>query len=87
LWRIQSRWFILLNTGKLIVSGSIDGSIIVWDPRTASSLNKWTAEDGRFHQAPVTSLKVNPESTIIIAGAQDGALLILKIDANKVNQV
>lgn len=71
--------------GKAIVTGSADGSIIVWDPRTGAALHKWSSlMDGRFHQAPITSLSVNKENTVILSGDQEGGTLLLQIASSKV---
>jgi WD40 repeat protein len=65
------------DIGKNIVSASLDGSLIVWDPKTAKAVNRWDASDGRFHQEGVTCLGVSKDSTIIVSGSSDGTVLVL----------
>jgi WD40 repeat protein len=70
--------------GKLIVTGSTDGSIIVWDPKTGAAMHKWSQQDGRFHQAPITSLAIHGDSNLIISGGQDGTTMLLHIPTSKI---
>ncbi|KAJ3262276.1 hypothetical protein HK103_002689 [Boothiomyces macroporosus] len=70
--------------GKLIVTGSMDGLVHVWDPKTGAAVKRWSPEDGRFHQGPVTSLSVNKESTLILSGSHDGTTRLLQISTEKI---
>jgi ribosome assembly protein SQT1 len=70
--------------GKMVVTGSTDGTVIVWDPKTGAPIHKWIHNDGRFHQGPITALAVNPDSTLIVSGAQDGSVLLLQIASSKI---
>lgn len=70
--------------GKSIVTGSSDGTIMIWDPKTGAAIHKWTQHDGRFHQAPITALAVNKDNTIIASGDQSGVTLLLQIATEKV---
>ncbi|KAJ1332132.1 hypothetical protein BSLG_008951 [Batrachochytrium salamandrivorans] len=67
------------NPGKTIVSGSADGTIIIWDPKTSTAVHRLTADDARFHQAAITTLSVNIDSTIMVSAAQDGSVRLLRI--------
>jgi ribosome assembly protein SQT1 len=69
--------------GKMIVTGSTDGSVIVWDPKTGAALHKWSHQDGRFHQGPITSLAIHQDSNLIISGAQDGSTMLMHIATSK----
>lgn len=60
------------HDGKKIVTGSEDGSMIVWDPVTAQPLVKLTSDDGRFHQEAVTSLAISFDNRVITTGSADG---------------
>jgi ribosome assembly protein SQT1 len=73
--------------GKYVLSGSSDNSIIVWDPRNGTPLHKWSGQDGRFHQAPITSLSCSKDSALILSGDQDGGVLLLQISTNKVLKI
>lgn len=70
--------------GKSLVTGSSDGTVMVWDPKTGSAIHKWSQADGRFHQAPVTSLCVSNDSSMIVSGDQTGVTLLLQIASEKV---
>ncbi|KAJ3325147.1 hypothetical protein HDV06_004904 [Boothiomyces sp. JEL0866] len=70
--------------GKLVVTGSIDGLVHVWDPKTGAAIKRWSPDDGRFHQGPITSLAVNKESTVILSGSQDGTTRLLQISTEKI---
>ncbi|KAI8901623.1 quinon protein alcohol dehydrogenase-like superfamily [Globomyces pollinis-pini] len=70
--------------GKSIVTGCADGSIVVWDPKTGAAMHKWTAADGRFHQAGITSLSVSKDSSMIASGAEDGTTRLLQISTTKI---
>ncbi|KAJ3304261.1 hypothetical protein HDV03_002998 [Kappamyces sp. JEL0829] len=70
--------------GKHIVSGSADGSIIVWDPKTGAALQKWSQNDGRFHQAAVTALSVNKDNSVLVSGDQTGQTLLLQLSSSKI---
>ena len=60
--------------GKMVVTTSADGSIILWDPKTGAPVSKMNAEDGRFHQGSITSLAVHPEGQLVFTGAEDGTI-------------
>ncbi len=61
--------------GKHIVSGSEDGTIFVWDPRTAEILARFT----NLHETPVTCLAFHPDSNLVLTGSQDGTAKLIHI--------
>ncbi|RHZ87046.1 hypothetical protein Glove_41g35 [Diversispora epigaea] len=68
--------------GKKIVSGSNDCSIILWDPKTASSILKISGgEDSRFHQSDITSLAVNKESNLVLTGSLDCSSKLVNLNS------
>ncbi|CAG8820540.1 25619_t:CDS:2, partial [Dentiscutata erythropus] len=68
--------------GKKIVSGSNDRSLILWDPKTASSILKISGgEDFRFHQSDITSLAVNKESNLVLTGSLDCSSKLVNLNS------
>jgi WD40 repeat protein len=65
--------------GKKIVSGSEDTSLIVWDPKTATSILKITGEDARFHKEGITCLAVNKESALVLSGSTDSSARLINL--------
>ncbi|KAI9595074.1 WD40-repeat-containing domain protein [Syncephalis fuscata] len=65
--------------GKAIVSGSEDGSLIVWDPKTAAAVTRITGDDARFHSGVVTALAVNHDSTLVATGASDNTVKLIHL--------
>jgi len=57
--------------GKLVVTGSEDSTIVVWDPKSANPLFKFTPADSRLNQSSITALAFNPDSTILLTGSAD----------------
>ncbi|KAJ3093068.1 hypothetical protein HK102_010973 [Quaeritorhiza haematococci] len=65
--------------GKGIVSGSEDGSFIIWDPKTAVATWRVDGSDGRFHNGPITTLAVNKDSSLALTGSQDGTAKLIHL--------
>ena len=55
--------------GTLIVSGSLDGSVYLWDAGTAQVVHRFTTGHG-----PVRSLAVSGDGQRLVTGGQDGLL-------------
>ncbi|KAJ3148670.1 hypothetical protein HDU89_004520 [Geranomyces variabilis] len=70
--------------GKTIVSGSSDGSVIVWDPKTAAATFRLTGDDARFHAAPISALAINPDSQLLLSGAEDGTARLVHIGNGRI---
>ena len=91
--RIYPRWYVaqfsslslssLLVSpviGKRIVTADADGTLIFWDPRSPIPLWKLTSEDGRFDLDGITSLAVNPASTIAVVGGASGSIRVVNLN-------
>ena len=63
---------------------SADGACILWDPKTAAALMKKGMDDGRFHQAGLTTAAINKESQLILTGAEDGTLRLTHLESGKI---
>ena len=71
--------------GKRLLTGSADGSLILWDPRSASPIWKRSAEDARFGiENGVTSLAVNAAGTIAVVGGANGEVRVVNLSKGEV---
>lgn len=70
--------------GKRIVSGCADGTLIFWDPRSPTPLFKLTPEDARFNLDGITSLAVNPSSTLAVVGGASGGVRVVSLSKGEV---
>jgi len=66
--------------GKRILTGDETGNLILWDPREAAPVWKLSSVDGRFTlEGGITSLAVNPSSTLAIAGGATGGVRVVNL--------
>ncbi|KAJ3277779.1 hypothetical protein HK104_002979 [Borealophlyctis nickersoniae] len=70
--------------GKTVVTGSVDGTVISWNPKTAGAQLRMSSEDQRFHNAPVTSLAVHKDNLMVLTGAQDGTARLIHIGNGRI---
>jgi ribosome assembly protein SQT1 len=70
--------------GKWVVSGSEDGSLIVWDPKTAATVIKISGNDTRFHNGIITALSVNPDSTLVATTSDDQTVKLVHLHNGQV---
>jgi len=69
-----------LPDGKRLITGSEDGSFIIWDPKTSSPVHKLSSTDARFRlEDGVTCLSINGNGTSAIVGGADGGLRIVNL--------
>jgi ribosome assembly protein SQT1 len=68
--------------GKHIVSGSEDGTLFVWDPKTASTLFKLPSPT--FHDGPITTIHISKDSTLALTGSQDSTAKLVNLLNGKV---
>lgn len=66
--------------GKRIITADADGTLIFWDPRSPTPLWKLTPEDGRFDLDGITSLAVNPASTVAVIGGASGGIRVINLN-------
>ncbi|KAJ1977207.1 60S ribosomal subunit assembly or modification protein [Dimargaris verticillata] len=57
--------------GKTIVTGCEDGSLVIWDPKTAAANHRLDGHDARFHSETITCLDTNADSTLVLTGSTD----------------
>lgn len=70
--------------GKRIVSACADGTLIFWDPRSPNPLFKITPEDARFNLDGITSLGINPSSTLAVVGGAAGGVRVISLSKGEV---
>ena len=70
--------------GKHIVTADADGNLIYWDPRSPSPQFKLTAHDARFDLDGITSLAINPASTLAVVGGVMGGVRVVSLSKGEV---
>jgi len=70
--------------GKRIVTADAEGTLIFWDPRSSTPIFKLTPDDARFDMGGITSLAVNPASTLAVAGGTSGSLRVVSLSKGEV---
>lgn len=69
-----------LPDGKKLVTGSEDGSFIIWDPKTSSPVHKLSSTDARFRlEDGITCVAINGTGTSAIVGGADGGLRVVNL--------
>lgn len=92
MWRFHTRWWVLRSydhrshciltpviTGKNIITADTDGNLIFWDPRSPTPVWKVASEDVRFDVDGITSLAVNPASTVAVVGGASGGIRVVNL--------
>ncbi|KAI9461632.1 ribosome biogenesis protein Sqt1 [Lactarius psammicola] len=70
--------------GKRIVTACGDNTLIYWDPRSPTPLFKLTGQDARFDLGGITSLAVNPASTVTVVGGANGGVRVVSLSKGEV---
>jgi ribosome assembly protein SQT1 len=55
-----------------------------WDPRSPTPIFKLTAGDARFDLNSITSLGVNPSSTLAVVGGAEGGVRVVSLSKGEV---
>ncbi len=72
------------NSGKNIVSGSEDGSVIIWDPRTAAAITRFPSTAApKFHEGPIYAVDIHQDDQTILTGSEDGFARLVHITTGK----
>ena len=66
------------------MSACTDNKFIIWDPRSPTPVAKITAEDARFDLDGITSLAVNPSSTLAVVGGAAGGVRVISLSKGEV---
>lgn len=70
--------------GKRIITADAEGTLIFWDPRSPSPVFKLTPTDARFALDGITSLAVNPASTLAVVGGASGGVRVISLSKGEV---
>jgi len=70
--------------GRRILTADVEGTLIFWDPRSPTPLWKLTPDDGRFDLDGITSLAVNPASTVAVIGGASGGIRVINLSKGDV---
>ncbi|KAG6849788.1 hypothetical protein H0H93_005174 [Arthromyces matolae] len=70
--------------GKRIVTACAEGTLMFWDPRSPTPVFKLTPQDARFDLEGITSLKVNPSSTLAVVGGASGGVRVVSLNKGEV---
>ncbi|CAL1716246.1 unnamed protein product [Somion occarium] len=70
--------------GKRIVTADADGNLIYWDPRSPAPIFKLTSTDARFDVEGITSLAINPASTLAVVGGVNGGVRVVSLSKGEV---
>jgi ribosome assembly protein SQT1 len=66
------------------VTACADGILIFWDPRSSTPIFKLTPTDARFELDGITSLGVNPSSTLAVVGGAAGGVRVVSLSKGEV---
>lgn len=58
--------------------------LILWDPRSTTPIFKLGPNDARFDLGEITSLAVNPSSTLAVVGGRTGGIRIVSLSKGEV---
>ncbi|PCH42420.1 ribosome biogenesis protein Sqt1 [Wolfiporia cocos MD-104 SS10] len=70
--------------GKRIITADAEGTLIFWDPRNPAPLFKLSPTDARFDMDGITSLAVNPASTLAVVGGTTGSVRVVSLSKGEV---
>ncbi len=63
--------------GRHLVSGGIDGGVIVWDVESRAQVGERLA----LHEAAVTAVAVSPDGKTVASGDQDGTIILSELSS------
>jgi ribosome assembly protein SQT1 len=70
--------------GKRIVTADQEGYLIFWDPRSSVPIFKLGPEDARFSLDGITSIAVNPSSTLAVVGGAAGGVRVVSLSKGEI---
>lgn len=66
------------------MSACSDGILLFWDPRSPTPLFKLSPDDARFNLDGITSIGINPSSTLAVVGGADGGVRVVSLSKGEV---
>ncbi|TCD69348.1 hypothetical protein EIP91_007904 [Steccherinum ochraceum] len=70
--------------GKRIITADAEGNLIFWDPRSPTPVFKLGPNNARFDIDQITSLAVNPASTLAVVGGSAGGVRVVSLSRGEV---
>ncbi|KAH9945448.1 ribosome biogenesis protein Sqt1 [Epithele typhae] len=70
--------------GKRIITADAEGTLIFWDPRSPTPVFKLSPSNGRFALDGITSLAVNPASTLAVVGGANGGVRVISLSKGEI---
>ncbi|GBE88374.1 Uncharacterized WD repeat-containing protein [Sparassis crispa] len=70
--------------GKRIITADAEGTLIFWDPRNPAPLFKLSPTNARFDLDGITSVAVNPASTLAVVGGASGGVRVVSLSKGEV---
>lgn len=70
--------------GKRIVTACSDGTLMLWDPRSPTPIFKLSSQDARFDVGGITSLAINPASSLAVIGGSEGGVRVVSLSKGEV---
>ncbi|KAF9223395.1 ribosome biogenesis protein Sqt1 [Gyrodon lividus] len=70
--------------GKRIVTACADGTLVYWDPRSPNPIFKLSSQDVRSDSNGITSLAINPSSTLAAVGGTSGSVHVVSLSKGEV---
>ncbi|KAJ2924854.1 hypothetical protein H1R20_g12230, partial [Candolleomyces eurysporus] len=70
--------------GKRILTACADGVLILWDPRSPTPVFKLSSDDARFNLDGITSLGINPSSTLAVVGGAGGGIRVVNLNKGEI---
>ncbi|KAL4074907.1 WD40-repeat-containing domain protein [Scleroderma yunnanense] len=70
--------------GKRIITACADGLLIFWDPRSTTPIFKLGPSNTRFDLGGITSVAVNPSSTLAVVGGESGGIRVVSLSKGDV---
>jgi ribosome assembly protein SQT1 len=73
--------------GKCVVSGSEDGTFVVWDIEKHSPVRTWTDKNGKlFQEEAITAVGIYPKlgSPLCLVGGSEGSVTMVNLNSGAV---
>lgn len=70
--------------GKRIVTACADGLLILWDPRSTAPIFKLGPSNARFDMGGITSVAINPSSTLAVVGGESGGIRVVSLSKGEI---
>jgi ribosome assembly protein SQT1 len=70
--------------GKRIVTACAAGTLMFWDPRSPNAIFKLNPQDAGFDLDGITSLAINPSSSLAVVGGTSGSVRVVSLSKGEV---